>query len=54
VSEEADITTIPLGNVEAAVAVLIAPGLKVRVSSGFNFPNSQVFSVTANYLIGSR
>ena len=43
---------VPIGSVEAAVAFLIAPGLKARVS-GFNYPNTQVFSFTINYLFGS-
>ena len=42
----------PLGSVEAAVAIIAAPGLKVRVTGGFSFPNTQVFSITVNYLIG--
>jgi hypothetical protein len=29
---------VPLGKVEAAVAVILAPGLKVRVSGGLNVP----------------
>ena len=44
---------VPIGSVEAAVAFLIAPGLKARVSGGFNYPNTQIFSFTLNYLIGS-
>ena len=44
---------VPIGSVEAAVAVILAPGLKVRVTGGFNFPNTQVFSFTITYLVGS-
>ena len=44
---------VPIGSVEATVAFLIAPGLKARVSGGFNYPNTQVFSFTINYLFGS-
>ena len=44
---------VPIGSVEAAAAFLIAPGLKARVSGGFNYPNTQVFSFTINYLFGS-
>ncbi len=44
---------VPIGSVEAAAAFLIAPGLKARVSGGFNYPNTQVFSFTLNYLFGS-
>ena len=44
---------VPIGSVEAAVAVILAPGLKARVTGGFNFPNTQVFSFTITYLFGS-
>ena len=44
---------VPIGSVEAAAAFLIAPGLKARVSGGFNYPNTQIFSFTINYLFGS-
>lgn len=44
---------VPIGSVEAAVAIIPAPGFKVRLTGGFNYPNTQVFSVTFNYLIGS-
>jgi hypothetical protein len=42
----------PLGKVEAAVAVIVAPGLKVRASGGFNFPGKAVFRLTGVYLFG--
>lgn len=44
---------VPIGSVEAAVAVVLAPGLKARVTGGFNYPNTQVFSFTFNYLFGA-
>ncbi len=44
---------VPIGSVEAAVAFILAPGLKARVTGGFNYPNTQVFSFTVNYLFGS-
>ena len=44
---------VPIGSVEAAVAFILAPGLKARVSGGFNYPNTQVLSFTVNYLFGS-
>ena len=44
---------VPIGSVEAAAAFILAPGLKVRVTGGFNFPHTQVISFTVNYLIGS-
>jgi hypothetical protein len=45
---------VPMGRVEIAGAAILAPGLKVRVSGGFSFPNTQVFSVTVNYLFGTK
>ena len=44
---------VPLGKIEAAVAVILAPGLKVLASGGFNFPATQVFSFSVVYLIGT-
>ena len=44
---------IPIGSVEAAVGFILAPGLKARVTGGFNYPNTQIFSFTVNYLFGS-
>lgn len=52
--EEVDIKVLPLARVEAAVAVLVAPGLKIRGTGGFNFPGYQVASVTFVYLFGAR
>ena len=43
----------PLGKVEAAVSVTVAPGLKVRATGGFNFPGVGA-RVGAVYLIGAR
>jgi hypothetical protein len=45
---------VPLAKVELAAAAILAPGLKVRVSGGFNFPGTQVFSITVNYLFGAQ
>lgn len=45
---------VPLARVELAGAAILAPGLKVRVSGGFNFPATQVFSITVNYLFGAQ
>lgn len=45
---------IPIGGVEAAVAVIVAPGVKLRASSGVSFPGFHVFGVTVQYLFGSR
>ena len=44
---------VPIGSVEAAVAFILAPGLKARVTGGFNYPNTQVVSFTVNYLFGA-
>lgn len=43
----------PLGKVEAMGSFVIAPGLKVKVSGGFNFPAAS-FRIGAVYLIGSN
>lgn len=45
---------VPLARVEIAGSALLAPGLKLRVSGGFSFPNTQVFSLTVNYLFGEK
>lgn len=45
---------IPIGGVEAAVAVIVAPGVKLRASSGVSFPGFHVFGVTIQYLIGGK
>jgi hypothetical protein len=44
----------PLGKVEAAVAVVVVPGLKVRASGGFNFPGHDVFRLTGVYFFGAN
>ena len=51
---EHGIPIVPLARAELAAAVIAAPGLKVRIKGGFNFPGLQTFSVTINYLFGSR
>ena len=45
---------MPIARVELAAAVIAAPGLKVRVKGGINFPGMQTFSVSVNYLFGAR
>jgi hypothetical protein len=42
----------PLGRVEVAVGGILAPGLKLRVSGGFNFPGYTTIRVTGVYLFG--
>lgn len=51
---EHGIPIVPLARAELAAAVIAAPGVKVRIKGGFNFPGLQTFSVTINYLFGSR
>ena len=48
------ISTLPLANIQAAVAVLVAPGLKVRFAGGLDFPGYNVFNITAVYLFGAK
>lgn len=44
---------VPLGKLELAVAGILAPGLKVRVGYGLDFPGYPTFSVAGVYLFGS-
>jgi hypothetical protein len=44
----------PLAKFELTVAGIVAPGLKVRASRGFNFPGYQVGSISLVYLFGAR
>jgi hypothetical protein len=44
---------VPLGKLELAVAGIVAPGLKVRVGYGLDFPGYPVFSLSGIYLFGS-
>jgi hypothetical protein len=53
-SELVPVSVLPLADVEAAVAVIVAPGLKLRAQGGLNLPGYRVFSVTAVYLFGAR
>jgi hypothetical protein len=43
----------PLGKIEAAGAVILAPGLKLQVAGGFNFP-AVSFRVGGVYLFGAK
>ncbi len=54
VLREHGIPVVPLARAELAAAVVAAPGLKVRIKGGLNFPGLQTFSVTLNYLFGAR
>jgi hypothetical protein len=52
--EEELFTPFPLGKVQIAGAVIVAPGFKVRVAGGLDFPGTSVFSLTGVYLFGAR
>jgi hypothetical protein len=45
---------MPIWKVELAGAVLLAPGLKVRVGGGLNFTNYPAFTISGIYLIGAK
>ena len=45
---------VPLGKLEIAAAGILAPGLKVRVGYGLDFPGYPIFSVSGVYLFGSE
>jgi hypothetical protein len=49
-----EIEYVPLFRTELAVSGIVARGLKVRASGGFNMPGTQVFSVSAIYFFGAR
>lgn len=49
-----DRNLVPLGRVEIAAAVLVAPRVKVRLSGGFNFPGSNVIAITGLYFFGDN
>jgi hypothetical protein len=49
-----EIEYVPLFRTELAVSGIVAPGLKVRASGGFNMPGTQIFSVSAVYFFGAR
>ncbi len=43
---------LPLGRLEFTVAAILAPGLKVRASSGIDFPEAHVVNLSISYLFG--
>jgi hypothetical protein len=45
---------VPIGGLEAAVAVLLTPGTKLRFSGGISFPGVHRFALTAQYLFSGR
>jgi hypothetical protein len=44
----------PLGKVEGVASLIVAPGLKVQVAAGMNFPSYSSARVGLVYLIGAR
>jgi hypothetical protein len=53
IEDEANRPVVPLVKLEVAVAVLAAPGMKVRVGGGFNFPGYSRVSLSVVYLFGA-
>jgi hypothetical protein len=47
------LSIFPFGKIEAAGAVILAPGFKIQAAGGFNFPGIG-FRVGAVYLIGAK
>lgn len=45
---------VPLAKLELSAAVLVLPGLKVKVSGGLDVPGIRTVGVTATYLFGAR
>ena len=45
---------VPLGKVDVGVAGILAPGMKIRASAGFNYPGTTVFKITGVFLFGAR
>jgi hypothetical protein len=43
---------LPIGRAEVAVAVIVAPRVKLRVAGGLNYPGVNTISVTGLYLFG--
>lgn len=48
------ISKFPIGTVEAAVGVLVAPGVKLRMAGGLDFPGTSSFTISTVYLIGAK
>jgi hypothetical protein len=45
---------VPLLKLEAQGAILVAPGLKLKVSGGLNSPSQAAFRIGVTYLIGAQ
>jgi len=43
----------PIAKIQVAAAVRVAPGVKVRVAGGLDFPGTSVFGLTGVYLFGN-
>jgi hypothetical protein len=52
--DEEIFTPWPIGKVQLAGAVLVAPGFKIRVGGGIDFPGTSAFSISGLYLFGSN
>jgi len=49
-----NLSMIPIGKIELAVAGIVGPNLKVRASGGIDFPGYDKFSLTVVYLLGAK
>jgi hypothetical protein len=49
-----DWDVVPIGRVELGVGIIAAPGFKIRLSTGVNFPGYHRIGVYAQYLVGAR
>jgi hypothetical protein len=45
---------VPVGDLQGAVAVIVAGGLKVRAASGIGWPGDHLFTLSGVYLFGAR
>lgn len=48
-----DLSPFPIGRAELGVGVLLAPGFKLRASTGVSWPGVHTLSVHAHYLFGA-
>ena len=53
-SEFTALSRVPLGKVQAAAGVIVAPGFKIRAQAGFDFPGYEKFSIAGVYLFGAK
>jgi hypothetical protein len=45
---------VPVGDLQAAVSVIVARGVKVRAAGGIGWPGDHMFTLTGVYLFGAR